>query len=96
MARKKPIAPRPTSKITAKNQLPVPAEVREKLGIGPGSVLEWEERDGEVILRRPKFSSFEELHRSVFGDRKFTPRTAEEMDEGIADYLDQKHRYGRR
>src|SRR5690349_5426920 len=31
------------SKITAQGQISVPAEVRRKLGLGPGSVLEWEE-----------------------------------------------------
>jgi AbrB family looped-hinge helix DNA binding protein len=34
------------SKVTAQGQISVPAEVRKKLGIGPGSILEWEE-DGE-------------------------------------------------
>ncbi|MGN6730352.1 MAG: AbrB/MazE/SpoVT family DNA-binding domain-containing protein, partial [Candidatus Binatia bacterium] len=31
------------SKVTAQGQISVPAEVRRKLGIGPGSVLEWDE-----------------------------------------------------
>jgi AbrB family looped-hinge helix DNA binding protein len=29
------------SKVTAQGQISVPAEVRKKLGIGPGSTLEW-------------------------------------------------------
>lgn len=36
------------SKVTAQGQISVPSEVRRKLGIGPGSVLEWDE-DGEQI-----------------------------------------------
>jgi AbrB family looped-hinge helix DNA binding protein len=31
------------SKVTAQGQISVPAEVRKKLGVGPGSILEWEE-----------------------------------------------------
>src|ERR1700691_800897 len=40
------------SKLTAQGQISVPSEVRKKLGIGPGSVLEWDEQDGQVIVRR--------------------------------------------
>lgn len=36
------------SKLTSKAQTTVPKEVREKLGIGPGDVLDWEVADGEV------------------------------------------------
>jgi AbrB family looped-hinge helix DNA binding protein len=35
------------SKITAQGQISVPADVRRKLGLGPGSILEWQE-EGEV------------------------------------------------
>ncbi len=37
------------SKLTAQGQISVPAKVRRKLGIGPGSVLEWDE-DGEQVV----------------------------------------------
>jgi AbrB family looped-hinge helix DNA binding protein len=40
------------SKLTAQSQISVPAEVRKKLGIGPGSVLEWEEQGDQVVVRR--------------------------------------------
>jgi len=42
----------PQSKVTAQGQISVPAEVRKKLGVGPGSVLEWHESDGGVVVRR--------------------------------------------
>ena len=54
------------SKITAQGQTSVPAEVRKKLGIGPGSVLEWHEQDGSVVVRRAgRFSSFD-VHQALF------------------------------
>ena len=34
-----------------KNQISVPAEVRKRLGIGPGSVIEWEEEGCKVVVR---------------------------------------------
>ena len=40
------------SKLTAQGQISVRMEVRRKLGIGPGSVVEWEEKDDAVIVRK--------------------------------------------
>jgi antitoxin PrlF len=39
------------SKVTAQGQISVPAEVRRKLGVGPGSVLEWDEQGAEIVVR---------------------------------------------
>ena len=36
------------SKVTAQGQVSVPAKVRQRLGVGPGSVLEWDE-DGDRV-----------------------------------------------
>jgi AbrB family looped-hinge helix DNA binding protein len=36
------------STITSKNQTTVPKEVRQKLGIGPSDVLQWEVIEGRV------------------------------------------------
>ena len=46
------------SKLTAQGQISVPAEVRRRLGIGPGSILEWDE-DGEKVV----------VGTAAFGDR---------------------------
>ena len=43
------------SKVTAQGQISVPAEVRRQLGIGPGSVLVWEQREGAFVGRRHVF-----------------------------------------
>jgi AbrB family looped-hinge helix DNA binding protein len=40
------------SKVTAQGQISVPAEVRKKLGVGPGSLLEWAEQNDQVVVRR--------------------------------------------
>jgi antitoxin PrlF len=54
------------SKVTAQGQISVPAEVRKKLGIGPGSVLEWHEQGDQVIVRRAGRYSSEDVHRALF------------------------------
>jgi AbrB family looped-hinge helix DNA binding protein len=40
------------SKITARGQISVPANIRKRLGIGPGSVIEWSEEGEKLVVRR--------------------------------------------
>lgn len=82
------------SKITSQGQISVPADVRRKLGVGPGSVLEWEEEGGKIVVRRAGKYSFEDIHRALFGNKKPKPITVEQMDEAIEKYIREKH--GRR
>jgi AbrB family looped-hinge helix DNA binding protein len=60
------------SKVTAQGQISVPAEVCKKLGIGPGSVLEWDEQDGQIIVRRAGRYNSKDVHEGAFpeGSRK--------------------------
>lgn len=48
---------RVTAKLSTRAQTVIPREVRERLGVGPGDSVEFEERDGVVVvraLRRPE------------------------------------------
>jgi antitoxin PrlF len=83
--------PTARSKLTSQCQISVPAEVRRRLGLGPGSVLEWEVDDDHVVVRRAGGVTFEELHRALFPDGPPAARTVEEMDEGIARHVRKKH-----
>jgi bifunctional DNA-binding transcriptional regulator/antitoxin component of YhaV-PrlF toxin-antitoxin module len=40
------------SKLTAQGQIPAPASVRKRLGVSPGSVLEWHDDGEQVVVRR--------------------------------------------
>jgi len=40
------------STISAKGQITVPAEVREKLGLVPGTAVQFELREGGVLMRK--------------------------------------------
>jgi antitoxin PrlF len=82
------------SKVTAQGQISVPAEVRRKLGVGPGSVLEWDEDGDAIVVRRVGRYSFEDVHVALFGQRAPRPRTLEELRDGIGRTMQQK--YGRR
>ncbi|MBI4294082.1 MAG: AbrB/MazE/SpoVT family DNA-binding domain-containing protein [Betaproteobacteria bacterium] len=74
------------SKLTAQGQISVPAEVRRRLGLGPGAVLEWEEQGGKVTVRRAGLYSSEDIHRALF--RKQPPRqTLEQLKAGLKRYV---------
>jgi AbrB family looped-hinge helix DNA binding protein len=56
------------SKITVQGQISVPAEVRKKLGVGPGSILEWEELDHCIVVRRAGKHSLADVRAALFPD----------------------------
>ncbi len=78
------------SKITGQGQISVPAEVRRRLGVGPGSTLEWDLVDGNLVVRRAGTYSSVDIHVAIFA-RSPRPRTVEEFDAGIARYMRKKH-----
>ncbi len=82
-----------TSKLTAQGQISVPAEVRRRLGIGPGSVLEWEQEGEKFLVRRAGRYSSEDLHHALF-DAPPESRSLEELKEGIRTYTKKRHARG--
>jgi AbrB family looped-hinge helix DNA binding protein len=40
------------SRISSKGQITVPREIREQLGLNPGTVVEFELREGRAVLRK--------------------------------------------
>jgi antitoxin PrlF len=81
------------SKLTAQGQISVPAKVRRKLGVGPGSVLEWDDDGEKVVVRRAGRYTSEEVHRSIFPTPP-KPKTLAEMREGMRRHI--KRRRARR
>ena len=78
------------SKLTAQGQISVPAEIPQRLGVGPGSVLEWDEQDDQVVVRRAGRYSSEEVHSALFpGGRP--PPPPEDSKEAIRKYIRKKH-----
>jgi antitoxin PrlF len=79
------------SKLTAQGQISVPAEVRKKLGVGPGSILEWDERDDEVVVRRAGRHSSEDVHEALFPDGRPAQKAPENTKEGVRKHIRRKH-----
>ena len=70
------------SRLTAQGQISVPAKVRRRLGIGPGSVLEWDEAGDQIVVRRVGRYTSEEVHRALFAAPP-AAKTLADLKEGV-------------
>ena len=71
------------SKLTAQGQISVPADIRKKLGIGPGSVIEWDQQGDHIVVRRSGKYSSEDIRRVLFPDGPPKRVSIKDMKEGI-------------
>lgn len=69
----------------------MPAEIRKKLGIGPGSVLEWEEHSGQVFIRKAGRYTSEQIHEAIFGGTKSLTKKASDVKAAIKQYMRKRH-----
>ena len=81
------------SRLTSQGQVSVPAPVRRKLGVGPGSVLEWHDEGDRIVVRRAGRFSSEDIHRRLFPAPP-KPKSLAQLKAGIA--RDVKKRRARR
>ena len=78
------------SKITSQGQVSVPAKIRKKLGLTPGSILEWDEEGGQVIVRRAVRYSSEDSHNALF--KKPPKRKSDiELKDGIIEHIRERY-----
>jgi antitoxin PrlF len=81
------------SKLTAQGQISVPAEIRRRLGIGPGSVLEWDEDGEKIVVRRVGRYTSEDVHGALFA-RPPKRRSLAELKRGIRKHVKARHARG--
>ena len=81
------------SKVTAQGQISVPRHVRRKLGVGPGSMLEWDEEGDKIVVRRAGRFDSQDIHRALFGSVPPRPRSVDQLKEGIRQHV--RKRYAR-
>ncbi|MGO8994764.1 MAG: AbrB/MazE/SpoVT family DNA-binding domain-containing protein, partial [Polyangiaceae bacterium] len=80
-----------TSRVTSQNQISIPAEVRRRFRIAPGTELVWEERDGALFVR-PKRFTIDDL-RALCADRPVRRRSLAAIREARDSAL--RAKYGR-
>ncbi len=78
------------SKLTAQGQISVPAAVRKKLGIGPGSTLEWQEEGDKIVVRRVGRFTSADLHAALFAGPP-RGRTLDELKQGLMAHAKRRH-----
>lgn len=78
------------SKITSQGQVSIPAPIRQKLGLTPGSKVEWCVQGDDVIVRRAASYTSQDIHDALFVTPP-APHTVEDMKEGIRSHLRRKH-----
>jgi antitoxin PrlF len=76
--------------LTSQGQISVPAEVRKKLGVGPGSVLEWDEENDQVVVRRAGRYSSEQVHDALFPEESLR-KSPGDVKEGIRKSIRKRH-----
>jgi AbrB family looped-hinge helix DNA binding protein len=79
------------SKLTAQGQISVPSEIRKKLGIGPGSVLEWDEQDNQIVVRRAARYGWDDVRKALFPKGPPQPHTLDQLNEGKKTHIRRKY-----
>ena len=79
------------SKVTSQGQISVPAEIRRRLGIGPGSVIEWEEEGNKIVVKRAGRYTSQDIHKALFPNGPPKRVLIKEMKQGIEQYIREKH-----
>ena len=82
------------SKLTAQGQISVPAEVRKKLGLGPGSVLEWIEDGDKVLVNRAGRYRCDDIRMALFGHVAPKPRSLDALKKGVRQRMRRKYARG--
>ena len=81
------------TKLTSQGQVSVPASVRRALGLTPGSVLEWVEERGRIVVKRATRHSSEEVHGVLFSDPQSRPepKSLDELKQGVRSLMRRRH-----
>jgi AbrB family looped-hinge helix DNA binding protein len=76
--------------VTSKGQITIPKDVRERLGLEAGDRVVFVVQSDRDVVLKPAKTDIRELHGMLYRKGR-RPRTLEEMDEGIALSLADKH-----
>lgn len=79
------------SRITSQGQVSIPAEIRRRLGLGPGSVIEWEETQDGIVVRRAGRYSFADLRAALFPGGPGRARSLDELKAGVRAHVRRRH-----
>ncbi len=79
------------SRLTSQGQVSIPAEIRRRLGLGPGSVIEWDETQDGIVVRRAGRYSFGDMRAVLFPDGPGRARSLDDLKAGIRAHVRGRH-----
>ena len=84
------------TKLTSQGQVSVPASVRRALGLTPGSVLEWVEERGRIVVKRATRHDSQAVHDALFpeGDTVVAQQSLDALKQGIRQHMKRRHARG--
>jgi antitoxin PrlF len=81
----------PNATVTSKGQITIPKEVRERLKLRAGDRVVFVVRSDDDVVLKPAKTDVRELYGMLHRPGR-RARTVEEMDQGVAQLLAEKHR----
>ncbi len=79
------------SRITSQGQVSIPAEVRRRLGVGPGSIVEWDQVGERILVRRAGRHTSAEVSAVLFPAGVGKPRSLKALKAGIRAHVKRRH-----
>ena len=79
------------SRLTSQGQVSVPSEVRRRLGLAPGSILEWDADGDLVVVRRGHRYSLADVHLTLFPEGHPKAHSLQEMKDGVRRDVAKRH-----
>jgi len=76
--------------LTSKGQITLPKEIRERLGLDAGAMLDFQILENNTIIARPVKPDARRI-RGLLKSPHITALTVEQMDEAVAKHLRNKH-----
>ena len=76
--------------LTSKGQITLPKEIRDRLGLDAGSMLDFQILSDNTITARPVKPDARRI-RGLLKSPHATPPTVQQMDEAVSRHLRQKH-----
>ena len=80
----------PSATVTSKGQITIPKDVRDRLGLEAGDRVVFVVHSDRDVVLKPAKTDIRDLHGMLYRKGR-RPRTVEEMDDGIARSVADKH-----
>jgi AbrB family looped-hinge helix DNA binding protein len=79
------------SRITAQGQVSVPAAVMRKFGLAPGDFIDWENREGTLLVRKVGQFSLGDVATALNLQEGVLHKTGPELLEGVKERMRRRH-----